>query len=50
MGIRADNYVSCDNQSLFRKQGVLNAHLSDIKIVCDLVFMGELSDLLTVLC
>ena len=49
MGIRADNYVAGDNQSLFRKQGVFYAHLPDIKIICNLVFVGELSDLLTVL-
>ena len=44
MGIRADDHVSRHGQPFLRQQGVLDAHLSHLKIVRDLVPTGELPD------
>ncbi len=41
MRISTDNDISRRNKAAFRQQCVLDAHLSDFEVICDLVFSGE---------
>ena len=44
MGIRTDDCVTCYNQTFFRKECMLDSHLSYVKIVGDIMTTGKLSD------
>ena len=46
VAVRADHAVTGGDDAFFRQQGVLNAHLTDIVEVEDIVFIGELPALL----
>ncbi len=50
MGIRADHNIARYDQALLREQRMLDAHLSDIKEIRDLVLVGKIADALTVFC
>ena len=50
MRICADDDISGSNESLLRKKGMLNAHLSDLKIIRNLVAVRKLANALAVLC
>ena len=43
VGVCADDYVTRNDQSFFRQQGVLDAHLSHIVEVGDLLFAAEIT-------
>ena len=49
VGICADDDISCHRQSFFRKQCMLNSHLSDIKIIGNLMATCKLADTFAVL-
>ena len=49
MGIRADNHVPGHGEPFLRQQGMLDAHLSHLEIVGDIVLPGEFPDALAVL-
>ena len=46
MAVRADHAVTGSDDAFFRQQRMLNAHLTDIVEVEDIVLIGELSALL----
>ena len=48
--IRTDNHISGYCKTFLRKQCVLNSHLSDIKIIGNLMATCKLADTFTVLC
>src|SRR5699024_9245368 len=50
MRVCSDNHVPCNCQSLFRKKGMLDSHLSHIEIVCDIMATGKFPDAFTMLC
>ena len=41
MGIRTDDCVTCYNQTFFRKECMLDSHLSYVKIVGDIMTTGK---------
>ncbi len=49
MGIRADHRIACDNESFFRQQGVLDAHLSHIIEIHDAVLVCKFAHQLALL-
>ena len=46
VAVRTDDAVACGHDAFFRQQSVLNAHLTHIVEVEDIVFVGELAALL----
>ena len=44
MGIRTDDCVSCYSQTFFRKERMLDSHLSHVKIVGDIMTTGKFTD------
>ena len=49
MGIRTDDHIARNCQTFFRQKCMLNTHLSDFKIIGDLVTISKLSDAFTML-
>ena len=50
MGICTDNHISRNRKSFFRKKCMLYSHLTYIKIVCNIIFAGELAHAFAMLC
>ena len=49
MRICSDNHIACNCKTLFRKERMLNSHLSYIKIIGDIVATGKFTNTFTVL-
>ena len=49
VGVSTDAGISCHDQAFLRKECMLDSHLSHIKIVHDIICLGEISHLLHVL-
>ena len=50
MGVRADDHVSGNGKTFFRKKGVFDSHLPHVEVIGDIVAAGKLSHALAVFC